>query len=110
MEIMEKRIPVNLYTDLEDTLESIALTKQVDRKSLRMMVRELKDRLLEGEVSLYAWLPKNHMWADILTKEMRLPESQEQVLRKNEMDLPDVHVNEVKAVDGEMRMENDYLS
>ena len=46
------------------------------------------------------------MWADILTKEMRLPEALEKVLRMNEMELPDVHVNEVKAVDGEVRMDN----
>ena len=79
----KRRVPVKLLTNSESTLESIASSKQMDRKSLRMTVRERKDRLIEVEVSLYAWLPTNHMWADILTKEMRLPESLEQVLRMN---------------------------
>ena len=69
-------------------------------------MRKLKDRLLEGEVLSYGWLPNDHMWADILIKEMRLPEALEKVLKMNEMELPDVHVNEVKTVDGEVRMEN----
>ena len=46
------------------------------------------------------------MWADVLTKEMRLLEMLEKVLMKNDMDLPSVLINEVKAVDGEVRMEN----
>ena len=102
----EKRIPVRLFTDSESTLESIASSKQVDRKTLRMTVRELKDRLIEGDVSSYAWLPTEHMWADILTKEMRLPETLEKVLVENDMELPRTDINEVKAVDKEVRMEN----
>ena len=46
------------------------------------------------------------MWADVLTKEMRIPSSLEKVLSENEMDLPNCHINKVKAVDGEVRMEN----
>ena len=70
------------------------------------MVRELKDRLLEGEILSYAWLPTEHMWADVLTKEMRLPDMFEKVLKENEMDLPSIHINKVRAVEGEIRMEN----
>ena len=46
------------------------------------------------------------MWADILTKEMRLPETLEKVLVENDMELPRTDINEVKAVDKEVRMEN----
>ena len=100
------RIPVRLFTDSESTLESIASSKQVERKTLRMTVRELKDRLLEGEIESYAWLPTEQMWADVLTKEMRIPSGLEKVLCMNEMDLPNCNINKVKAVDGEIRMEN----
>ena len=54
----------------------------------------------------YAWLPTEHMWADILTKEMRLLETLEKVLVKNDMELPRIDINEVKAVNKEVRMEN----
>ena len=102
----KQRIPVILFTDSESTLESIASSKQVVNKSLRMTVWELKDKLLDGEVISYAWLPTEHMWADVLTKEMRMPEALENVLTRNVMVLPKTNINEVKAFDGEVRMEN----
>ena len=42
------RIPVKLFTDSESTLELIALSKQVERKTLRMMVREMKPGYLQS--------------------------------------------------------------
>ena len=65
-----KRILINLYTDMEGTLESIASTKQVERESLHIVVLDLKKRLMEGEVTSYQWIPTGSMWADALTKEM----------------------------------------
>ena len=102
----KKRIPVVLFTDSESTLESIASSKQVVNKSLRMPVCELKDKLISGEVSSYAWLPTQSMLADCLTKEMKLPESLDLVLKKNVLELPDTKVNEVKAFGTEVRMQN----
>ena len=46
------------------------------------------------------------MWADVLTKEMRLPEALERVLTENMMDLPNTSINEVKAFGTEVRMQN----
>ena len=57
----KRRIPVKLFTDSESTLESIASSKQVERKSLRMTAQDLKDQLIKGEVSSYAWLPTGRM-------------------------------------------------
>ena len=102
----EKRIPVILFTDSEPTLESIASSKQVMTKLLRMTICELKDKLLSGEVQSYAWLPTESMWADVLTKEMKLPAALELVLMENVMDLPNTSINEVKAFGTEVRMQN----
>ena len=102
----KKRIPVILFTDSESTLESIASSKQVVNKSLRMTVCELKDKLISGEVLSYAWLPTESMWADVLTKEMKLPAALELVLMENVMDLPNTSINEVKAFGTEVRMQN----
>ena len=46
----KQRIPVRIFTDSEPTLESIASTKQIERKSLRMTVQEMKERLIKGDV------------------------------------------------------------
>ncbi len=51
-----KRMPVRVMTDSEQTLESIASTKQIERKGLRMTVQEMKEKLLDGEISSYQWL------------------------------------------------------
>ena len=57
----ERRLPIHLYTDSEGTLESITSTKQVDRKSLHMVVQDLKERLLEEEIGLFQWIPTKSM-------------------------------------------------
>ena len=50
-EDVSERIPVHLFTDSESTLESLASTKQVAAKTMRMTIIDLKERLLNGEVS-----------------------------------------------------------
>ena len=52
----KKRIKVHLFTDSEDTLESIASSKQIDQKTLRLTVVDLKERLVEGDITSYSWL------------------------------------------------------
>ena len=42
-----KRMKVRKFTDLEPTLESIASSKQIERKSLKLIVTDLKKRLLD---------------------------------------------------------------
>ena len=49
---------------------------------------DLKERLVDGDVFSYSWLPTKDMWADMMTKEMQLPSSLENVILKNVMDLP----------------------
>ena len=93
-----KRIKVHLFTDSEATLESIASSKQIDRKTLRLTVTDLKERLVEGDITLYSWLSTDNIWVDILTKEMCLP--------PNLKNLPKTPVNQVKAVGTELRMHN----
>ena len=99
------RIPIHLYTDSESTLESVASSKQISTKTLRNVIVDLKERLVNGEVTSYAWLPTSDMWADILTKEKRVvPSKLEDVLKRNEMDLGDASVNKVLAFGQEVRM------
>ena len=71
-----------------------------------MTIVDLKERLVDGDIYSYTWLPTERMWADILTKEKHLLPDLEDVLVKNVMDLPDHSINEVKAVGTEIRIEN----
>ena len=101
-----KRIKVRLFTDSEATLESIASSKQIERKTLRLTVVDLKERLVDRNIFSYSWLPTKNMWADMMTKEMQLPPALEDVFLKNDLDLPQPLVNEVRAVGTEIRMKN----
>ena len=69
-----KRMPVRVMTDSEPNLESIASTKQIERKGLRMTVQEMKEKLKDGEIKSYQWLSTKEMWADGLVKEMEMAE------------------------------------
>ena len=101
-----RRIKVRLFTDSEATLESIASSKQIERKTLRLTVVDLKERLVDGDVFSYSWLPTKSMWADMMTKEMQLPSALENVFLKNDLDLPQPLMNEVRAVGTEIWMNN----
>ena len=67
---------------------------------------DLKERLLSGEVTSIAWLPTKDMWADLLTKETKLPKGLEEIFTKNDMKIENASINEVKAHGHEVRMTN----
>ena len=101
-----KRMPVRVLTDSEPTLESIASTKQIERKGLRMTVQEMKEKLLEGEISSYQWLPTKEMWADAMTKEMDMPEGLRKLLKEGKSKVVKEEVNKVICEDDELKMVN----
>merc|ERR1712240_310307 len=77
-----KRLPVRIMMDSEPTLESIASTKQRERKRLRITVQEMKEKLMEGEIKSYQWLSKKEVWADGLTREMEMVEVLRNLLKE----------------------------
>ena len=66
----------------------------------------LKERLLRGEISSIVWLPTKELWADMLIKEMKLPEALESISTRNDMRIDNAFMNEVKAHGQEVRMSN----
>ena len=102
----EKRIPVKHYADSEPTLESVASTKPIETKRLRNQIQELKEVLIEGEVDSFSWLPAKSMIADMLTKEMKMLDTVQNLKLKNEFSLPPTDVNKVKSEGDELRMYN----
>ena len=97
---------VKLFTNSEPILESIASSRQVERKTLRPTILDLKERLVDKDIHSYSWLPTQSMLADVLTKEMKIPKALEDVILKNEIVISQPLVNEVKAVGTEIRMVN----
>ena len=46
----KQRILVRIYTDSEPSLESIISTKQIERKSLQIVIQDLKERLMDSVI------------------------------------------------------------
>ena len=84
----------------------IASSKQIATKTLRKVITDLKQGVINDEVSSYAWLPTNAMWADILTKEKQMPLTFEKVMTTNSLALDDMTVNRITAFGQEVRMTN----
>ena len=101
-----KRIKVRLFTDSESTLESIASSKQIERKTLRQTVVDLKERLVDGNIYSYSWLSTQDMMADMMTKEMKLLVNLENAIMEKVLNLQQPLVNEVRAIGTEIRMNN----
>ena len=59
---------VRLFTDSEPTLESIASSRQIERKTLRPTILDLNERLVDKDIQSYSWLPTQDMLTDFLTK------------------------------------------
>ena len=102
----QKRIPVKIYTDSEPLLESIASSKQIDRKNLRRVIEGLKEKLVDGEVMSYQWIPTKEMWSDGLTKEMLMADGVRSLLTKGECNIVQEELNKVVYENSEIRMRN----
>ena len=48
--VVKKCILVKFFTDLEPTFESLTPPRQMEKRGLRMTVKELKEKCLEGEI------------------------------------------------------------
>ena len=55
-------------------------SKQIERKTLRQTVVDLKERLVDSDVYSYSWLLTQEMMADMMTKEMKIPVNLEDVI------------------------------
>ena len=61
-----RRIKIRLFTDSEATFESIASSKQIERRTLRMTVVDLKERLVDVDIYSYSWLPTKDIWVGMM--------------------------------------------
>ena len=101
-----KRIKVRIFMDSEATLESIASSKQIERKILRLTVVDLKERLVDGKIELYQWILTGLMWADLFTNEMEMHKDMKELLAKRSLWMKNDSINRVQCVDGKINMAN----
>ena len=101
-----QRMDVRILTDSEPTLESIASTKQIERKGLRMLVKEMKDKLRDGEIDSYQWVSTKKIWADGLTKEMPMTDGVRKLLKSGTCDMVSEDINKVICHNEEIKMIN----
>ena len=99
-------MPVRVLTDSEPTLESIASTKQIERKGLRMTVQEMKEKLRDGEIKSYQWVSTKQMWADGLTKEIEMADGLRELLKTGRCEIVKEEVNKVVCEKEEIKMLN----
>ena len=67
---------------------------------------DLKERLVDGDVYSYSWLSTLNLIADMMTKEMKLPVNLENVIMENFLNIQQRLMNEVRAVQTEIWMNN----
>ena len=104
------KIPVRIYTDSIPLLESIASTRQVEQKLLRNTMTDLKEKLIDGEVSAYSWIETRAMTADVLTKEGVEVENVLEVVRENVFRKANSKQNIVVFREGKMIMMNPLVA
>merc|ERR1712121_333548 len=102
----KKRMNVRIITDSEPTLESIASTGQIERKQLRMVVKDMKDKLREGDITSYQWVSTKDIWADGLTKEMSMTEGMRNLLKQGTCSMVPQDINKVICQNNEIKMLN----
>ena len=65
----EKKVEVKIFTDSKPLLDSVASSKQVEKKMMRPVIADMKEKLIDGSVGSYRWIETKKMVADLLTKE-----------------------------------------
>ena len=60
----KRKIGVEILTDSEPLLDSIGSTKQVEKKMMREVIDEMKEKLEDGDVENFRWLSTKRMVAE----------------------------------------------
>ena len=71
-----------------------------------MTVQEMKEKLVEGEVKSYQWLPTKEMWRDGMAKEMEMADGLRKLLQLGKCEIRKEEVNKVVYENQEVKMLN----
>ena len=99
-------LPVKIFTDSRPLLESLGSSKQVEERLMRNVIADLKEKLEEGAMESYCWLPTTRMIADALTKESKDMGLLRDIVRENIFTDAQSCDNLVTYTDGEIAIHN----
>ena len=66
----------------------------------------MKEKLVDGEIMAYQWIPTKEMWSDGLTKEMEMAEGVRSLMKTGRCEIRKEEVNKVICEKNEIRMKN----
>ena len=104
--LVEKKVEVKIFTDSKPLLDSVASSKQVEKKMMRLVIADMKERLIDGSVGSYRWIETKRMVADLLTKEKLDTVDMDDIIFKNVYDGIKTEKNKVVFNGLEVKMEN----
>ena len=81
--LMNRKVPLKIFTDLRPLLESIGSTSQIEEKALRQSIAFLKQSLEDGDVTQYSWIEGKEIVADVFTKQGSNKEALDEIVKKN---------------------------
>ena len=81
--LMNRKIPLKIFTDSRPLLETIGSTSQIGEKALRQSVASLKQSMEDGDVEQYSWIEGKEIVADVFTKQGSNREALDEIIKKN---------------------------
>ena len=99
------QIKVRILTDNLGVLESIASSHQVERRTMRSDIADLKQQLEDRNVDFYAWCQDERMISDILTKDKKEKFGLDGLIRDNRLEILLTRDNMVTYSE----LDNDYI-
>ena len=102
----KKKVEIKIYTDSKPLLDSVASSKQVEKKMMRPIIADMKDKLIDKSIVSFKWLRTDQMVADMLTKERTDTRMMDGIIMENRFDGVSSEMNKVLCIGGELRMVN----
>ena len=78
----------------------------MDGKSLLMVIQDLKEKLMDKEVTMYQRIPTFSRWVDALINKIDMYKELKDVLIEGNFKLKNQRIDKVQHIDGEIRETN----
>ena len=104
--LMNRKIPLKIFTDSRPLLESIGSTSQIGEKALRQSIASLKQSIEDGDVEQYSWIEGKEIVADVFTKQGLKKEALDEIIKNNNFMHAQREDNLVVYEDKEIRIKN----
>ena len=104
--LMNRKIPLKIFTDSRPLLETIGSTSQIGEKALRQLVASLKQSMEDGDVEQYSWIEGKEIVADVFTKQGSNREALDEIIKKNNFEHAHREENLVVYEGEEIRIKN----